>query len=175
MGNENSKATDNNEEIKYTQNTDEQSGADDKLNEKPENANNNEEVKTFTQEEVDKIISQRLEREKKVAKKEIESDSEKIEELQSDINSMQMENYALKKGITEANLNLVLRLANTAEGDDYKQKIDSALEEIKALIKSTETNEENSKVSTGNTNSNSGVDKFQARFDAMRKRMGLDD
>lgn len=151
-GNANDDNPNDNGSGEVEQNTDNNSGADDTGNENEKRANE----KTFTQADVDRIVAERLERERnknKSVKKEKpetkagnESDSEVLKQLQQmkqEFDEMKIKNTALSKGIEEKNIPKVLALAELEEGDSIEDKISNVLKEYPFFAKGYKEEEKN--------------------------------
>ncbi|MFP5528669.1 hypothetical protein ACLGL1_09445 [Peptococcus simiae] len=91
--------------------------------EAPEDQVQQDEEKRFTQAEVDAIVQKRLQRERSKEKDQHADQAEDAEtkqtlaNLQEDMRAMQVENYALKKGVSENHIGYVVKLAGTVEAD----------------------------------------------------------
>lgn len=93
--------------------------------------------KMFTQEEVDKILSERLKRISKETNR-----VEDIKDLLAEIRESKAENHALRCGVTEKNLDYVLALAKTKNNEDVKEAIDEVLKDFPFLVGKKEPAEE---------------------------------
>lgn len=94
------------------------------------------EEKRFTQAEVDAIVQKRLQRERSKDKDQHADQAEDAEtkqtlaNLQEDMRAMQVENYALKRGVGENHISYVVKLANTVEADTIQEAVDQVLKDF---------------------------------------------
>lgn len=98
--------------------------------------------KTFTQAQVNEIVQARLDRERKKWERKDDKDEvdeetkaeqeEKASTNQEELDSLRIENIALRKGVSEKHLGYLKSLANAHEGE-YSERIDKVLEDFPFL------------------------------------------
>ena len=93
------------------------------------------EEKTFTQAEVDALIKERLKRVKKEAKKEEKTLDEPVQKNESyaediaELKALQLENLALRHGVSETHLPYISKLVATQEGS-LSERFSKVLEDF---------------------------------------------
>ena len=121
-----------------------------------------------TQEELDKIINDRLARERK-KQEGAKSTDERVETLETELTQLKFERSALAQSVTENNLAKVIKLAKLEDTDDPTQAVVNVLAEFPIFV------DNGNVISTGNKNTNNPQEDTETeRLANIRKRMGLD-
>lgn len=124
-----------------------------------------------TQAELDAIIKQRLQRDRKARQKSNDSKTleDRISELEEINRNNSFENIALKQGVTEDNLARVIKLAKLEETEDINEAITNVLKDFPMFVA-----KENDLISTGTkVKTETQTQAEKDREIAFRKRMGL--
>lgn len=130
-----------------------------------------EEVKTFTQEEVNEIIRKRLDREKNKAAEENQTVEDRVKGIEIELETTKAKNYALTKGVQPENLDRLIKLAQIEQGDTMNEKLDKVLEDFQDVFIQTEVAKPH--LTTGSAAKNKAVEEAEKREAAFRKRMNL--
>lgn len=129
-----------------------------------------EEVKTFTQEEVNEIIRKRLDREKNKAAEENQTVEDRVKGIELELETTKAKNYALTKGVQPENLDRLIKLAQIEEGKSMNEKLDKVLEDFKDVFIQQDVKPN---LTTGSAAKNKAVEEAEKREAAFRRRMNL--
>lgn len=130
-----------------------------------------EEVKTFTQEEVNEIIRKRLDREKNKAAEENQTVEDRVKGIELELETTKAKNYALTKGVQPENLDRLIKLAQIEQGETMNENLDKVLEDFQDVFIQTEVAKPH--LTTGSAAKNKAVEEAKKREAAFRKRMNL--